>query len=187
MQVTTVTFPHQAQLYILEDFLDTALAASIRTWFQHYSDNNSWQADSRFAHRPGRLVYQQPEDLLAQAQAQANRSEFRCQLKQWTGHDLSCQQVEAWVDLPGYQIDPHVDFMNPGQEFYGLQVFFTTRLAAALGTAFYTSAHPVINLPLRHNLAYFVARGDRLVHGLIEPVPSQQQRYSIHFKYRTAA
>jgi hypothetical protein len=185
MQATIVTFPLAGQLYIIEDLLPVALAGRIRTWFEQHDTDPGWSADSRFAHRPGRLVYQHTTELLTQALSVVTAPPVIAQLAEWTGCPLVCTSVEAWLDLPGYTIDPHLDVMQSAQEFWGLQVFFARTTAVTLGTAFYNNAQPVVNLPLRQNLAYFVTRGDTVVHGLAHAVPEGQVRYSIHFKYRT--
>jgi hypothetical protein len=183
MQATTVTFPNSGRLYIIENFLERSLAQRVLDWFQAPSD--LWQADKKFSHQAGRLIYTAQHAILEQVLAAATTESVLLQLSAWTQRPIGCDNIEAWVDLPGYSIDTHQDLMAPGQEYYGLQIFFARSVTPALGTCFCALApDPVFNLPLRQNLAYFVDRGDLVRHGMAQSVPQSVQRYSLHLKYK---
>lgn len=185
MIVTTVSFSEQNRLFILEDFLPFELALNILNWFlNRNAEKQFWQESQSFSHYQGRLVYQGQHSLLNQVLEFGNSQQISTDLGNLINGNLRLTGVDAWIDLPGYKIRAHHDSMDSNFQFFGLQIYFTQQLNLFQGTYFYQGKQPVINLPLRQNLAYFLDRGDRVLHGLPHPVPENSERYSLHLKYQ---
>lgn len=185
MIVTTVNFSQQNRLFILEDFLPSDLASNLLNWFlNRVAEKDHWQESQNFSHYKGRLVYKSQHLLLDQVTEFGNSQQVLTNLSNLVNCDLRLTGIDAWVDLPGYKIGSHHDAMDDNFQFFGLQIYFTTQLNLFQGTYFYQGKHPVINLPLRQNLAYFLDRGDRVLHGLPHSVPENSERYSLHLKYQ---
>lgn len=184
MIFTSVCFPDNNKVYVIENFFSDDLANRLLAWFaDHAIEPSHWQSLDKFSHVSGRLVRREPHPLLDQAQDHASSDAVISFLSDLVRQPLTLSSVEAWVDLENYAIRPHLDYMDHSFKFYGLQVYFAQKIDFSQGTCFYHRDQPILNLPLRQNLAYFLDRGDTVSHGLAHPVPPGQHRYSLHFKY----
>jgi hypothetical protein len=184
MIVTTVNFPDNNKIHVIENFFTNDLAENLLHWFSQYrNDTDSWQSLEKFSHRLGRLIYTKPHPLLSCVTDYASSHSVLDILSGMVKTSLAMTAVEAWIDLENYAILPHEDYMDDHLKFYGLQVYFSDQINYSQGTCFYYQNRPLLNLPLRQNLAYFLDRGDRVAHGLAHPVPPGCHRYSLHLKY----
>ena len=181
---STVIFPDESRLFILGNILPESLYAEALTLFNSYTDQlENWTSTQDFTHQKGRLVYAGSSDLLERVQALVNSEEMQKQLTRLLGFLVECSGGSMWLDLPGYQIQPHYDL--PGFE-YSLQIYVPDEkhYFRVMGTCCYTEpTKPMFELAYMPNTGYFMDRTQTILHGLNHRVPEGYTRHSIYLRF----
>lgn len=181
----TVQFD-SAKLFLVDNCFDSTTLDAVNVLFS--DQNNGWAADPIFAHKPGRLMYQDSNVVtqLIDTSAQVLSGQIGALL----GRKIQYQSSSLWLDLPGYVIDPHYD--TPGNPEISMQIFVgdPAKVWEMLGTAIYLpesgGRNPLFEMHYRINSGYIMEYPDRVRHGLNHNIPAQYVRNSVYLRFASA-
>jgi hypothetical protein len=180
----TVQFD-SAKLFLVDNCFDSTTLRDINGLF---SDRDTgWAADPIFAHKPGRLMYQNSNTVTQSIDASARV--LSDQIGALLGRKIQYQSSSLWLDLPGYAIDPHYD--TPGNPEISMQIFVgdPAKVWEMLGTAIYLPEqrrNPLFEMHYRINSGYIMEYPDRILHGLNHHIPAQYVRNSVYLRFASA-
>ena len=186
MKINATIQIDSARLFLVDNCFNSTTLAAVNVVFSDL--NNGWAADPIFAHRPGRLVYQNSNTVTQSIDASAQV--LSDQIGALLGRKIQYKSSSLWIDLPGYVIAPHYDI--PGNPEIAMQIFVGNRAKVweMLGTAIYLpeqhGRNPLFEMHYRINSGYIMEYPDRVRHGLNHNIPAQYERNSVYLRFASA-
>lgn len=188
MRLNTVALASGSRFFIVEDFFESEQYTAIVELFDQYStEHPDWFADPRYSHAyAGRMVYRGTDAVVEQVQALAASPATTEWISNAVGHRLRYQNLDLWLDLPGYRIAPHYD--TPGFE-YAVQLYVPNpnHFFEMLGTCVYrdhAERDPLFEIHYRPNRGYLIDRTHTVRHGLNHAIPAEFRRQSVYLRYQ---